>query len=77
MQRVVTGRAARRAAPILATALTPAVAALRQPEHRRVDLGEMPTGLVEQGSHMLPLERDRGAFRIVLVVSARPNPTTR
>jgi hypothetical protein len=50
-----------------------AVASLRQPERRRIELGKVLTGLAEQRGEMLPLERDRGAFRVVLIVgSSRP-----
>jgi hypothetical protein len=63
MHTVVAGRAARRAAPT-------AVAALGQPDHRRIDLGQMPAGLADQGRQMLPPEYDRDAFGIVLVAVA-------
>src|SRR6185369_11836140 len=53
---------------VLAAALAPAVAALRQLPHGRIDLRELLTGLVEQGGHVLPLKGDRRAFRIVLIV---------
>src|SRR5690349_21126057 len=49
----------------LATASADAVAALLQPDQRRVDLREMLPDLAEQGGGVLALVGDRGAFRIV------------
>jgi len=46
------------------------VAALGQPGHGRVDLDQIVTGLAEQRGDMLPLECDRRAFRVMLVVGA-------
>ena len=48
----------------------PAVAARRHPAQGRVDLGQLLPGLAEQGGGVLPLERDRRALRVVLVVGA-------
>ncbi len=52
----------------LAATLAASVTARGQPGHRRVDPGQLPAGLIEQGRDVLPLERDRGALGIVLVV---------
>jgi hypothetical protein len=59
-----------RGADRLTAVLTCAVAAISEPDHRRVDLGEVLTGLAEQGRDMLTLERERGALGIVLVIGA-------
>src|SRR5215469_15461406 len=56
----------RQAAPLAA-----AVAAVRQPVGGPVDGGELISGLVEQGGHVLPVERGRRALRVVLVVGRR------
>src|SRR5215469_11459388 len=51
--------------------LAGAVAAVRQPVGGPVDGGELISGLVEQGGHVLPVERGRRALRVVLVVGGR------
>src|SRR5262245_58608105 len=53
-----------------ATRRAPAVAAVRQPCHGRVDLGEALTGLAQQRAGMLALERERGTLGIMLIVGA-------
>jgi hypothetical protein len=55
-----------------AAPLAPSVAALPEPAEGGVQLGEVGPGLVEQGGQMGPLERDSGAFGIVLVVGGDP-----
>jgi hypothetical protein len=59
-----------RGADRLTAVLASAVSALREPDHRRLDLGKVLLGLADQGRDMLALERERGALGIVLVIAA-------
>ena len=52
----------------LPASLALAVVAVVEAAQRGVDLAQVLSGLVEQRGHVLALERDRGAFGIVLVV---------
>src|SRR5581483_7823954 len=53
----------------LAAAFAPAVPAFGQPPRRRLDLGQVLAGRAGQGGQVLALERDGGAFGVVLVVA--------
>jgi hypothetical protein len=52
-------------------ALAAPICAVVQPLCRPVEIGEVGSGLREQGHQLGPLECDRRAFRIVLVVTGR------
>lgn len=56
----------------LAAALAPVILVAAQPFGRPVEIVEVSTGLRQQGQQLGPLERDRRAFRVVLVVIGRP-----
>ena len=52
----------------LAAPLAPAIAGLPEPFQSVIQLGQVPVGLVEQSGQLGPLERDRRALGIMLVV---------
>ncbi len=54
-----------------ATAFAGAVAPVPEPLDRRVDLGEVQPGLLDERADLRPLERDGGTLRVMLVVGVR------